>query len=231
MIIYKTTNKINGKFYIGFDTKDDPNYFGSGLLIKAAIKKYGKENFIKEVLEICENKKQLSERERYWIKEIRARELGYNIAEGGNGGNLGEEVNRKIGLANKGKKRLDMIGKNNPMNREEVKIKFINPMSRPEVREKMKGENNPMKRPENRKKISEKTMGRNNPMYGKVGENNPNYGSRRSEETKEKMSKMKKGKRRPSIMGENNPAKRSEVRKKISESCKKYWENKSNEKI
>ena len=41
MIIYKTTNLINGKFYIGKDSKNDPNYLGSGKILKKAFKKYG----------------------------------------------------------------------------------------------------------------------------------------------------------------------------------------------
>lgn len=45
MYIYLTTNTINGKKYIGMCTRDDDWYFGSGKLIKSAIKKYGKENF------------------------------------------------------------------------------------------------------------------------------------------------------------------------------------------
>lgn len=51
--IYKTTNLINGKFYIGKhkSEKYDPSYYGSGKIIRLAIKKYGLENFKNEVLE------------------------------------------------------------------------------------------------------------------------------------------------------------------------------------
>ena len=88
MIIYKTTNLINGKFYVGKDSKNNPDYYGSGNLIIKAIKKYGKENFNKEILEECASNEELSKRERYWVTELDARnkKIAYNIAEGGDGG-------------------------------------------------------------------------------------------------------------------------------------------------
>lgn len=51
-LIYQITNNINGKIYIGkHETfKIDDNYFGSGIKIQAAIKKYGLENFTKTIL-------------------------------------------------------------------------------------------------------------------------------------------------------------------------------------
>lgn len=52
--VYKITNKLNNKFYIGIKSSNldflDTNYYGSGNLIIAAVKKYGKENFLREVL-------------------------------------------------------------------------------------------------------------------------------------------------------------------------------------
>jgi group I intron endonuclease len=95
MIIYKTVNAINGKFYIGQDSNNNPKYLGSGTLLKRAIEKYGIQNFIKETLEVCFTKEELNEREKYWIKETKAQELGYNIAEGGSGGNTYDEETRQ----------------------------------------------------------------------------------------------------------------------------------------
>lgn len=88
MIIYKTTNLVNGKFYVGKDSKNDPNYLGSGRILKRSIKKHGKENFKKEVLEVCVSEEHLNERERFWITELKCRERSdcYNIGEGGIGG-------------------------------------------------------------------------------------------------------------------------------------------------
>jgi len=99
MIIYKTTNKVNGHFYIGKDQKNNPDYLGSGIALQRAILKYGRENFSKEILEECNDKKVLADRERYWISQYNATkdENSYNIAEGGFGGNTGayHKVGRK----------------------------------------------------------------------------------------------------------------------------------------
>jgi len=88
MIVYKTTNLINGKVYIGKDASNNPNYYGSGLLLAKAIKKYGKENFKKEILEECHSLEDLNTREKYWIASLNTtnRKIGYNIAIGGMGG-------------------------------------------------------------------------------------------------------------------------------------------------
>lgn len=68
MIIYKTTNLLNGKIYVGQDTRNNPYYLGSGILLNKAIKKYGRKNFVKETIEHCNSIKQLNEREVYWVK-------------------------------------------------------------------------------------------------------------------------------------------------------------------
>jgi len=105
MIIYKTTNLINGKFYVGKDERNKPDYLGSGINLNRAIKKYGIENFIKETIEVCSTKEELNEREKYWIKETKSQEIGYNIAEGGSGGNTyTEETRQRISKKFKGRK-------------------------------------------------------------------------------------------------------------------------------
>jgi hypothetical protein len=88
MQIYKITNLINNKIYIGKDTTSDPNYFGSGLIINRAFEKYGIENFIKEVIDETDDYIELSNKEIYWIDQYNStdRKVGYNISKGGDGG-------------------------------------------------------------------------------------------------------------------------------------------------
>ena len=88
MQIYKITNLVNNKIYIGKDTTSDPNYFGSGLIISRSLKKYGMENFIKEIIDETDDYNVLSKKEIYWISYYKStdRKIGYNIAPGGDGG-------------------------------------------------------------------------------------------------------------------------------------------------
>lgn len=113
--IYKTTNLVNNKIYVGKAKQNNPNYFGSGLKIASAIKKYGKHNFTKAILEECDDDI-VSEREIYWISYFRSTDdsIGYNVSQGGEGGRhywatLTEEQriehNKKISRAKKGKSR------------------------------------------------------------------------------------------------------------------------------
>lgn len=105
--IYKTTNNINNKIYIGQHKGEefDFNYKGSGFLLNKAIKKYGKENFSCEVLLYCPDKKSLDTHEIYYITKYKSNDpkIGYNIANGGQGGDLGEAVRKKISASLKGR--------------------------------------------------------------------------------------------------------------------------------
>jgi hypothetical protein len=98
MIIYKTTNNVNGKIYIGQDYYNNPKYFGSGLIIQRAIKKYGIDSFKKEILERCKTQEELNEREIYWIAFYNScdKKIGYNISHGGQGGYLCKNCPEKL---------------------------------------------------------------------------------------------------------------------------------------
>ncbi len=82
--IYETTNLINYKTYIGKKTGEfDPNYYGSGVLLKQALKKYGREHFKITILSVHDTLCELNDAE---IRYIKARMPPYNIAGGGSGG-------------------------------------------------------------------------------------------------------------------------------------------------
>jgi len=69
-------------------------YLGSGNIIKQAIKKYGKQNFIRDILQICNNSEELKQQEIYWIKHFKEydKKNCYNIANGGQGFEQGNIV-------------------------------------------------------------------------------------------------------------------------------------------
>ena len=100
MIIYKTTNLIDGKIYIGKaqGIRVANGYLGSGVWIKRAIKKYGKENFKRDTIDISASIDEQNLKEMFWINFYNARnpEIGYNILEGGKGGDtLSTNPNKK----------------------------------------------------------------------------------------------------------------------------------------
>ena len=92
--IYKITNLINGKSYIGkaVDIKRrwsehkshsfSPDHLSYNFAIHRAIRKYGIENFSFEVVEEC-NEDWLNEREIYWVAKLNTQEDGYNMTPGG----------------------------------------------------------------------------------------------------------------------------------------------------
>ena len=187
MVIYKTTNLLNGKIYIGQDSKNDPDYFGSGLKLDRAIKKHGKDNFKKEILEVCENREQLNLREIYWIRELNSLnpKIGYNLTEGGTGGNIYKcltEEKKRLGLEKRKttlqKRTEEEKQKTKKLKSQRMKEIWKNPKHKEKIREMMEGrdiwwnekiskslkefyQNNPQKKPsdETRQKISEKMSG------------------------------------------------------------------------
>lgn len=97
-IVYRTTNKLNGKFYIGVHKEViKGNYLGSGIAINNAIKKYGKNNFIRETLFEFDNSKDAFEKEFELISQNIYNEKCLNMANGGFGGILGKKKCRYCG--------------------------------------------------------------------------------------------------------------------------------------
>lgn len=112
--IYKITNLIDNKIYIGKSTRCSKwyieHYYGSGIIIKQAIAKYGKQNFKKEILEFIDFKDEteLDLKECYYIGLYHSTDynIGYNRSIGGEGSAgkiLSEETKLRISQSNKNK--------------------------------------------------------------------------------------------------------------------------------
>lgn len=196
MIIYKVTNLINGKVYIGQTVKTLERRKsthiacakrGSGIYLHRAIRKYGINNFKWQVICICSNIDFLNEQEQYYIVYYSSFNNGYNLTTGG-GGMAGFKLSE---------------GSKKKMSATRIELELS------------KGENNPMygKRGEDsshygkshsdetKEKMSKASSGKNNHFYGKhhsnkskekmrqakLGEKNNMYGLHFSDESKEKM--------------------------------------------
>lgn len=157
--IYKITNLINGKFYIGQQIAGKKDYLGSGILIKKAIKKYGIKNFKKEILCKCNCQEVANTLEQFCILYENARECGYNIANGGKSGQMGLKRNIE-------QKRNISIGTKTGMNKQEVKIKMSNALKGRHFNDEYKDALRKRAIENEYGKHFGDMSGKNNPMYG-----------------------------------------------------------------
>jgi hypothetical protein len=159
--IYKTTNLVNNRIYIGQKKGEfNSDYLGSGILLKQAINKDGKNNFKLDVIVYAEDKNKLDELEKYYItkyREIFGKETLYNLADGGGGfaGNHTNDTKKKMSLSRIGhtvsEETRKKIGKANSiaLRGKPINHKFdcgcaICRTKRGETKEQNKGENNGM---------------------------------------------------------------------------------------
>lgn len=138
MIIYKATNKINNKIYIGqtinslrkrrlqhessYKNKNTKDY-----VFARAMKKYGKENFTWEIIDTANSIEELNKKESYWILKLNSivdNGKGYNSKGGGANSFLSEDTKRKIGEAQIGEKNhmWGRTGKLNPTSKKVINI-------------------------------------------------------------------------------------------------------------
>ncbi|WP_407307908.1 GIY-YIG nuclease family protein [Acinetobacter sp.] len=111
-IIYKITNTLNNRFYIGMHSTENVNdgYLGSGRRIKAEVRKYGKEHFVKEILERLPSREMLKTREAEIVcEELRNNPLCLNLKNGGEGGFTSEQCAKIWSDSNRRKKQGERI--------------------------------------------------------------------------------------------------------------------------
>ncbi|MGL5797901.1 MAG: NUMOD3 domain-containing DNA-binding protein [Cetobacterium sp.] len=204
--IYLTTNTINGKMYIGQKNykKDFRTYLGSGTALKLAVEKYGRENFVREILCECKDLEEMNHMEHFFTSLVDAENNPdfYNLKAGGNQKGYSQETRNKMSRLKIGKKLS-----------EDNRRKLLKSLVGREVSEATKN------------KISEKLKGvkhtlerKNNISESKKGSVPWNKGLEFSEEVKIKMSEAKKGKpflskRKPLSYYENNKTTRCNFKK------------------
>jgi hypothetical protein len=231
---YITTNLINNNQYIGMHCTDDidDNYLGSGKYLKEAIKKYGKENFKREIICYCETIEEAhNNEEKYIIEYNTLKPNGYNLSPKGgiNGkGSLSEET--KLKISNK------LIGKTITEEHKNIlrkcsKERIWTDEQRENQRKRMLG-NNPSE--ETRKKLSEIRKGRKRSKETIEKIRNSNIGKKRSEETCINIGNSKRGikqqprsiefkeKLRIANIGKKHS---NETKEKLSNIHKKLYEN------
>ena len=190
-ILYKTTNLINNNYYIGkhkqkegFGYNEFDGYLGSGIRLQNAIKKYGKDNFIRETLKYSDNHAEISDNELEYITEDLIRDVRcYNIGKGGQGGDI-KGIRAKEELR-------ELFINNNPIhNIKNDELKFN------EWKEKVSiGTRNAIKTSKLYKDANIKHTERFN--------SDMNPGKNKSTETCKRISESKKGK--PGLKGKDSP--------------------------
>jgi len=182
--IYKITNLVNGKIYVGHHSTNNINdgYLGSSHYLLSDIKKLGKENFKREILQFCKYE-ELSNLEKKFILELNSIKFGYNKHIKGTGQKLdykhSEETKAKLNS-----KRRNISGENNPMygKRGEQNPNFGKKL--------WEGKVHPMKGKKHSEETKLKQSESKKDKYN--GENNPFYGKKHSEESINKMNESKR---------------------------------------
>lgn len=209
--IYITTNLLNSKQYVGYhSTKNlDDGYLGSGVALHLAIKKYGKENFKREIIKFLNDNKTHLLLEEYYINEFNSlTPNGYNISPAGGLGlknSLSDEMKKKISASCKGRSAWNK-GKVGVYSKESLKKMSesqkgnkLDDNVKEKISKKLKGRSvwNKGKKltEEHKNNISNGEKGRVQSKETKEKIKKGNIGLKTSNETKEKMRQAKIGKR------------------------------------
>jgi group I intron endonuclease len=202
VIIYKITNNINGRIYIGQTIRSITQRFtahctknGSRSYIGKAIKAHGRDNFSIEQIDSASTIEELNNKEVYWIAYYNSTDLsiGYNLAYGGDNRKMLDSTKQKIAKAHLGKKKP-------PMSEE----------SKKRISQFFKGRkstNKPRKKGYKRKPLSQEAI-------EKIRQRN--IGKKHTEETK---NKIRENHKKPEVIAKIREA---NLGRKASEETKVY---------
>jgi len=204
--VYIITNLLNGQQYVGDHSTNnlDDGYLGGGILITRARKKYGRENFKKEILEFFETKQEAFDAQKGWINEYNTvRPNGYNISPAGGTqchGGYSNEIREKISGSVKKKIR------ENPDYRRKISEANLGKKQSSEAIEKRVSKFRGIPRSGETKKkignanrgIKHSTQSRENMSEAHKGQKAWNKGITQSEETKRKLRECNLGKKQSS---------------------------------
>jgi hypothetical protein len=177
--IYKTTCNITKKYYIGMHSTINQNdgYMGSGKRLRYSIRKYGKENHTKEILEFLPSREELIIKEIDIVdKVLLSDKLCMNLKEGGQGGFINE--NHRLKCSKAGNKSFSEKLKNDP----EFKKKFSDTKRKNLLDEISDGRRRPItdysynSTGKKHKESSKKLIGEKNSINQK-GKKNSQYGT------------------------------------------------------
>ena len=209
--IYKTTNILSGRYYLGMHSTNnlDDGYLGSGTYLRRALNKHGKENFAREILEFCKTRKELKSREADIVnlQEI-AKMNCMNLRVGGSG----EDYKSIITTETRKKMSNSALGNTSALGN------IHNADVRKKISEAGKGRECSV---ETRCKLSEAIMGHSVSEETRKKISESNIGNYHTDVTKEKLRISSLGrthsmKTRKKISDANkNPS--DEIRKKMSE--------------
>ena len=201
--IYKHTNKINGKVYIGQTCHNNLNRrwrngegYKHNSLFYNAIKKYGWNNFEHEILENNLSLEQANVLEVEFIKEYKSNNslYGYNITSGGQNYVMAESTKEKLSAIFTGRKHSEETKKK--MSKSHIGKKHAEEEKR-KISEAQKGEkgNNYGKKmsEETKRKISESSKGKEKSLETREKLSMVNKGKRMSDKTKKILSEQRKG--------------------------------------
>lgn len=250
--VYKTTNKLNGRYYIGVhksENIENDSYLGSGYILAKALDKYGKANFEREILFEFDTPEEAFQKEREIVNEEFVNDdITYNVALGGHGGKL-TEVNPFFGRKHTEETKEILRRKSSEKRHtEESKQKISKSLNEhyasltdeqwEELSKKFRGENGPFfgrhHTEEVKRFLSEINTGKvpTEEQRQKMRDNSASRGIPKSEEFKQHLSDLFTGRECPWVQETNrNPekirktAEKHRGMKRSEETCKNISES------